>query len=453
MAKTGKQINKEYGEYLKSEAAKKAEAKRLATRLSAMTPAGKKKAATTKKKVSDINTRYKTGSMSDKDYATQIRDTTKINDPNKLSDDYISKLSDKPKVTPLPIVTPPPVAPINTISEEQSLRDRIAQEKKNAAISRFKGAFDITKGRLGQEREGLDPLYRTERSQIGVQDTMTRAAQEKSRALGGLSASGATSQENIAQNVITGGRMSESQARESEQRADIERRLSEAVSLREQGIATAESEADIASLTAQLRDIETQRARAYDRENLAEQREYQSGLTASDRAYQAEQDTIGRERELADLTSKREYDETIYDKKVQIDKDMAELDSQIKFALASQDARLQKEIYGKKYELETELATLNNEAAMAEIEAKNGEADGEIEAETETYDIRDLKTSLSNYVKANQDTKDSYTASAEWIAARLKNGEITELQANSLRLVYSVSEEDLARAAYSLSLQ
>ena len=137
-----------------------------------------------------------------------------------------------------------------------SLKDQIVNTQKENAVNRFKAAFEQTKGRLGQEESAVDPRFRKQESLIGVNDTMSRMAADKSRATQGLSASGATGQDEMAQNVITQGSLGASREQEQNIRADIERRMTEAQSLRDQGIATAESEADITMMQNKLYELD-----------------------------------------------------------------------------------------------------------------------------------------------------------------------------------------------------
>ena len=414
--------------------------------------------ALSKSVIEKLNKDLKSGKISAKDYATQYSQKKAVAPVLERQVDKYKATTINPVKNEVPSVVEAPVEkPVDTLAEQTSVKDRIAQEKRNLAINRFKSAFNTTSGRLSQEKAGLTPQYRNERALIGVQDTMNRTAAEKSRAMGGLSMSGARGQEEIAQNVITGNRMSDSQARESEQRADIERRLSEAVNLREQGIATAESEADIANLTNQLKDLEAAQARAYDKADTAEQRAYNERLTADERQYKEKQAATQREQELADINSERLYnltrdeinrasDKEILEMKQNMDKEMAYIDSAIRQAETSQDFALQNQLYEKKYALEANNDILNNDARMAEIEAKKVE--GETAPEEEKYSISTLKSSVKNYIA---DRDDKSAAVTEWLADLLKSNEITKTQANSIMREYNVSENDLGQMIFNLS--
>jgi len=144
------------------------------------------------------------------------------------------------------------VAPSSTTD----LKSQIVDKQKSAAMGRFKAAFEQTQGRLGQEGANLTTATRGKIGQARVADTMARKGSEKMRATQGKGASGSASQSNIAQNVIGQGAESAIGAQETALRADIERRMTEAQSMRDQGIATAETEADLINLTNQLAQLE-----------------------------------------------------------------------------------------------------------------------------------------------------------------------------------------------------
>ena len=167
--------------------------------------------------------------------------------------------ADKAHNIKLPNVTKENTIPVNTSVTQPttaSLKDQIVNTQKQNAVDRFKTAFEQSKGRLAQEEAAVAPEFRKKESLIGVQDTMSRTAADKSRAIGGLSAAGAKGQDEMAQNVITQGSLGASREQEQTIRADIQRRLSEAQLLRDQGIATAESEADITTMQNKLYELD-----------------------------------------------------------------------------------------------------------------------------------------------------------------------------------------------------
>lgn len=145
---------------------------------------------------------------------------------------------------------------------KQDIQEQILQRQRDLAIENFKQAFARTEGQLKAEEEALAPAFREKRTGVRTEDVMARTGAEKLAATQGLSGSGFRGQAELAQNVLTQGAIGALNEQELEAKADIQRRLSEARSLMEQGIATAETQADIALLEAQLKDLE-------DKENLA----------------------------------------------------------------------------------------------------------------------------------------------------------------------------------------
>lgn len=145
----------------------------------------------------------------------------------------------------------------NTVNNTSTdLKSQIVDTQKQNTIDRFKTAFEQTQGRLTQEADAVDPRFRQQESLIGTQDVMARTGAAKSREIGGLGQSGAIGQSEMAQNVITQGALGASREQEQNIRADIERRVSEAQMMRDQGIATAESEADLMIMQNQLAELE-----------------------------------------------------------------------------------------------------------------------------------------------------------------------------------------------------
>ena len=146
--------------------------------------------------------------------------------------------------------------PTTTTTTAATTEQAIVDARKQAAVDAFKSAFQQTSGRLTAEQEALTPRFREERAGIGTQDTMSRARTEKGLAGLGLSGAGAAPQSDLAQTAITQGAMSQSRGLEQQLRADIERRITEAQQLRDQGIAGAESDAEIMALQNQLNQLE-----------------------------------------------------------------------------------------------------------------------------------------------------------------------------------------------------
>jgi hypothetical protein len=171
----------------------------------------------------------------------------------------------QPSVSPLPSVTQSQA----TTDTQASTVEQMADIQKQQAVDAFKRAFENTKGALEQEGSLLEQTRREEFGQIGTDEAMSRAATEKSLAGLGLSGAGAVGQADIAQNVITGGAKSALSQQYSNAKADINRRLSEAQSLMEQGIADATTQAEMVKLEQQLIALQQAEATALAKEEQA----------------------------------------------------------------------------------------------------------------------------------------------------------------------------------------
>jgi len=378
-----------------------------------------------------LNKQLSAGTISARDYATQYSGgkapvanveklATKYNEVKSLPNIRKPIAPIAPPVAPVapvpfeqiqikPVQPVQPITPVAPLQDTQAVKDLIAKEKRDLLVKKLKSAFNITSGRLGQEEAGVAPRFRTERGQIGVEDTMSREAQAKTRAIGGLSASGSVSQENIAQNVLKGGQLTTSRTNESNQRADIERRLSEATQLYSTGKATAETELEVANLTSRLEALDAQQAAATKQAETAEQRQYDEGLASTE-----------RQQQLSDLDSKRLYELTKADidnandretliLKQDMDIEMANIDAQIARAEAANDYAYKNSLYEKKFSLDAKLADIDNKANIAEIEARKV-ADEETEEDKPSYTQSQLNSEFQNQIDRaiNKETGNSY---------------------------------------------
>lgn len=145
---------------------------------------------------------------------------------------------------------------VSTPTTADSIRNQLVDTATNAAVNKFKNAYNSTKAELESAQSEASLGYAAERGKINVADAMARKASENRQATLGLSGSGSASQSDISQNVITSEATSASRANESAFKRDIQNQLSNAMNLRDQGIATAQSDAEITKLQNQLAAIE-----------------------------------------------------------------------------------------------------------------------------------------------------------------------------------------------------
>ena len=193
-------------------------------------------------------------------------------------------------------------------ARQEDVRARIAQEEKNSAIQNLKAAFRRKEARLGTEEKALDPAFREQRGGIQEQDVFARRRSEVDAARGGLSNSGAAAQGDLQQNVLTQQAMSKSRQQETDLRADIERRLSEANVLMNDGIAGAETAADIKALEGELKSIEAQQAARIEAAKLEDERAFDLQLKQVDAM---------NDQELSVLNSQLDKEEGLLDAEIQ----------------------------------------------------------------------------------------------------------------------------------------
>ena len=287
------------------------------------------------------------------------------------------------------------------IDEAQVLKDRLAEESKQRAVSNFQNAFNMTQGRLADEKSALTPKFRTERERIGISDTMARTASEKLQATQGLSRSGARSQSDISQNVLTQGAMSTSRVTESNQRADIERRLSEAQLLKDQGIANAQTDIEINRLTDQLNQLNLAEQRTYSEEQTASDRAYGEQQTADDRAYSEEQ--LSKDRDYqegqqiklnASALEQRDYER-------QIELENIEIEAEYNEAMKNNDQTRAIELENIRSANDRKLEGLRSANTQAEISLRGKEdrqTNGNVTDDTPKYADEQWETVITNRI-------------------------------------------------------
>lgn len=125
------------------------------------------------------------------------------------------------------------------LDREQALIDA----KTQGVIRNLNAAFEATKRGLETQRQALDPQFRGAIADVRTADTMQRAADEKSLAIQGLSSSGARTQSDISQNVITGGQMSALRQQRIDMENEINAKIADAEALLATGIQNAQDQA------------------------------------------------------------------------------------------------------------------------------------------------------------------------------------------------------------------
>jgi len=173
-----------------------------------------------------------------------------------------------------------PTVPTGPTPEEivaQKNAELVARSKKQAIDSLLRG-FNISQGRLDQEEGAIAGDFRTKEANVRTRDTMARAGKGKFLDIGGLGKAGQVGQTALAQNVITGGAIGQLNQQELAQRADIQRRRTELITNREQGIADINAAIELQEIESSLRSAEAQAEYQREKEVLQESREYDDYL-------------------------------------------------------------------------------------------------------------------------------------------------------------------------------
>lgn len=170
----------------------------------------------------------------------------------------------------------------SNFNDRNTIEQGIQNAQRQRALESLNNAFNTTKARLEQERQIAEQQARTQEGQIRTRDEMARMATDKLLGTRGLGTSGQVGQSDIAQNVITQGAQSALSSDLANQKADIQRRLSEAEMLRQQGITDFETEQSILQLQNRLNQINQQEERQYQQDLLNQQYAREDALRAEE---------------------------------------------------------------------------------------------------------------------------------------------------------------------------
>jgi len=346
--------------------------------------------------------------------------------------------------------------------KQEAARD-FAAEARAAELDRIKAAFDnalgVQKEEIGAARKALVPEFRTERSRIGVEDTMSRTAADKLAATQGLAGAGSMAQTDIAQSVITGGALGASRQRESDRRAELDRLEQQAIREAEFGKAQAEAGASIQELQAMATKQENQRLQAIKDAEVNSEREYEQLV--------------------------REYEQTSEESllrlKNELEQDNAYIDAEIKEALAANDFERTKELEGIKAQNDVKLQGIRDANAMARVQAgtdgnlaeiaargeetrRTEELKGQLKDEDEPiYSNTAVNKALSNAIESSKQRFEQANANLPFGSPTTQYGDIetqnavkqfllenvdnlTSEQGQEIMFKYDINPEELSRA-------
>jgi len=254
------------------------------------------------------------------------------------------------------VVSTTPVVPVGPTPEE--LNARLVATGKQNAIDSLNRAFGISQGRLNQEEGAVAGEFRTKESDVRTRDTMARAAKGKFLDIGGLGKAGQVGQTALGQNVITQGAIGQLNQQELAQRADIQRRRTELVVAREQGIADINSAIEIQEIESKLRSAEAQAEYAREKEVLTESREYDDYLRqvelADDREIALFEQQLDERNKALDFEIDIAVKNNDFANLVELTKEKAALDLQELAIRQAGDRRLEGQRQAGRTDLETQ---------------------------------------------------------------------------------------------------
>lgn len=285
-------------------------------------------------------------------------------------------------------------------ANKQDLDSKLVSANKQRAIDSLNAQFAKSSGRLDQEESAIAGNFRTAEGNVRTRDTLNRAGKSKFLDIGGLGQSGQVGQSAIAQNIATQGALGQLNQQELEQRADIERRRTELVAAREQGIADFETDAEIQRIESQLRSAEAQAE--YDREKstLAESREYDDYLRrvefANDVQLLEEKNRLAQQNTIldAEIDDARANNDLV--REIQLTNEKAVIDLQLEALRQSGRQQLESQQQAGRFGLEN----LRSANTQAEILAR-GEQDrltDDAQNTNLTPNQTSINTSLKNYI-------------------------------------------------------
>ncbi len=243
-----------------------------------------------------------------------------------------------------------PVAP--TID---TLKSGMAEEQKQIKMRNLKNAFDSVVRSSEAQRAQLNPLFNKATGQVRTEGTLAKEGARKVAAVGATGA-GSLSQSDIAQNVITGGQMNTLREQRNTMENNINARIADAQAKRDQGIADAESEANIQQMQLELQQLESQAAAELKQQEINDARDFE---------------VYKKQLDFENETTLKLLDNELKQENIQLE---AEIDN----AMANNDFERARMLEGVKSQNNIKLQAIRNSGAMQQIAAKNQAAQQQI---------------------------------------------------------------------------
>jgi len=367
------------------------------------------------------------------------------------------KMSDDSQIIPKPIllpqqnkpqpileaggaVKPEPITPVTKVAQPttQPMAQQQTQQATSSAITPQEFAAKINQAKLNKTqatlqeqllraREGAD-VARTgvteqaseQRRLQGIQDRQARSGLEKQLAVGGLATSGARSQRELTQNILTQGALGRIGQVEQQQLGQIGRDLTQA----ERGIQLAETQAqadrEIADLTSKYNLGREEAQRAWQSKESALDRTFTLNRDEADRVF-----TLQRDEALAATQEQR--DARLQDYSIQ----MANINAQLQEARAQRDFDRTMELQAMQEEFALGMEAYRNANDMIKLGSQQEFQAGQSELDrafTEKRDEYARLTDLQRQDRQNQFTLDLRDVDAQIQQARDINNANLESQ-------------------------
>ncbi len=277
-----------------------------------------------------------------------------------------------------------PVAP--TID---TLKSGMAEEQKQIKLRNLKNAFDSVVRSSEAQRAQLNPMFNKATGQVRTEDTLAKEGARKVAAVGATGA-GSLSQSDIAQNVITGGQMNTLREQRNTMENNINARIAEAQAKRDQGIADAESEANIQQMQLELQKLESQAAAELKQQEINDARGFE---------------VYKKQLDFENETTLKLLDNELKQENIQLE---AEIDN----AMANNDFERARMLEGVKSQNNIKLQAIRQAGSMAQIGARNQAAQQQIllrdqlsgqaeEEEAGGLPVKTIENAISNEIERN----------------------------------------------------
>lgn len=341
-----------------------------------------------------------------------------------------------PEQVETPEFIPTPKGTVEEGPTSEDIAASIADLKRQNMLRQRRQAFDLARGALERQLGEVPGEFREKQARVRTEDEMAREALAKRAAIGATGA-GSLAQSDIAQSVITQGRVGALTEQELQAKQDIKSRMSELEIAFANDVATIENETEMAALQRQLESITAKEQAELKQAEIKDERDFQLYLRELERL---------DDRERLALQADIEREQTLLDAEIQKARDNRQ------FALETQ-------LVDRKAANDVKLEGIRSANTQAEIAAR-GEQERETiglresfeptpveEGSEPRFDDKTLEqgveagvSALGQFASAEQKKQ----AAAATIIRLSRDGSIeTEDQLRRLMIKYNLSDSDI----------